>query len=108
MRPGGKFRISGQTICGVYVEASSLQKLSFSLRLDGNFASKDGVDHVGGIDVLVSRVPILVVVFVTTPVLLPVVLGRIVFSGPPRVDVFKDTTFFHRVIGLVVELAWSL
>jgi len=80
------------------------------LRLDGNFAYEDGVDHVGGTDILVSWVPILVVVFVfvTTPVLLPVFLGRIVLSSPLRVDAFKDTTFFHRVIRLGVELARSL
>jgi len=68
------------------------------------------VDHIGGIDILVSWVPILVIVlvFVTAPVLFPVVLGRIVLSSPPCVDAFEDTTFFHRVIGLGVELAWSL
>jgi len=68
------------------------------------------VDHVGGTDILVSWVPILVIVliFVTAPVLLPVILGRVVLSSPLRVDAFKDTAFFHRVIGLGVELARSL
>jgi len=110
VRPGRKFRIGDQTVCVVHVEAGSLQELSFSLRLDGNFASKDGVDHVSGIEILVSWVPILVVVFVfvTMPVLLPVFLGRIVLSSPLRVDAFEDTTFFHHVIGLGVELARSL
>jgi len=51
---------------------------------------------------------LVVFVFVTAPVLLPVVLGRIVLSSPPCVDAFEDTTFFHRVIGLGVELARSL
>jgi len=107
MRPGRKFWIGDQTICAVHVEAGSLQELSFLLRIDGNFASEDGVDHVGGTDILVSRVPIMVIVFVfvTTPVLLPVFLGRIVLSGPLRVDAFEDTAFFHPVNGFGVELA---
>ena len=68
------------------------------------------MDHVGGTDVLVSWVPILVVVFVfvTTAVLLPVFLGRNVLSSPLHVDAFEDMTFFHCVIGLGVELARSL
>jgi len=104
-----KFWVGDQAVCAVHIEASSLQELSLSFRLDGNLASEDGVDHVGGTDILVSWVPILVVifVFVTTPVLLPVFLSGIVLSGPLCVDDFEDTTFFHRVIGLGVELAWS-
>ena len=110
MRPGRKFWVGDRTVCAVHVEASSLQELSLSFRLDGNFASEDRVDHVGGTDILVSWVPILVVVFVfvTTSVLLPIFLGGIVLSSPLCVDAFEDTTFFHRVIGLGMELAWSL
>jgi len=109
VRPGRKFWVGDQTVCAVHVEAGSLQELSFSLGFNGNFASKDGVDHVGGTDILVSWVPILVVVFVfvTTPVLLPIFLGGVVLSGPLCVDAFEDTTFFHRVIGLGMELARS-
>jgi hypothetical protein len=43
----------------------------------------------------------------TVPILLPVILGRIVLSSLPCVDAFEDTAFFHRVIGLGMELAWS-
>jgi len=59
---------------------------------------------------MVSWVPVLVLifVFVIAPVLFPVFLGGIVLSSPPRVDAFEDTTFFHHVIRLMVELAWSL
>ena len=66
--------------------------------------------HVGGTDILVPWVPILVVVFVflTASVLFPVFLGGISLSGPLCVDAFEDTAFFHRVIGLGVELARSL
>ena len=80
------------------------------LGFDGNFASEDRVDHVGRFDIQVSWVPILVLVFVfvIAPVLLRVFLGGIILSGPPRVDAFEDTTFFHRVVRLGVELARSL
>ena len=90
MRPGRKFWVGDQTVYAVHVEAGSLQELSFSLGFDGNFASEDGVDHVGGTDVLVSWVPILVVVFifVTTSVMLPVFLGGFVLSGLLCVDTF--------------------
>jgi len=67
------------------------------------------VYHVGGTDILVSWVPILVIVFVflTASVLFPVFLGGISLSGPLCVDAFEDTTFFHRVVGLGLELARS-
>jgi len=67
------------------------------------------VYHVGGTDILVPWVPILVVVFVflTAFVLFPVFLGGIPLSGPLYVDAFEDTTFFHRVVGLGMELARS-
>jgi len=88
VRPGRKFWVGDQTVCAVHVEASSLQELSFSLGFDGNFAFEDGVDHVDGTDVLVSWVPILVVVFVTMSVPLPVFHGRIVLSSSQCVDAF--------------------
>ena len=109
MRPGREFRVSDQAVCAVHFKACSLQELSFSFRLYGNFASEDGVHHVGGTDILVSWVPILVVVFVfmTMSVLFPIFLGGIPLSSPLCVDAFEDTAFFHRVIGLGMELAWS-
>ena len=54
-------------------------------------------------------VPILVVVFVflTASIMFPSFLGGISLSGPLCVDAFEDTTFFHRMIGLGMELARS-
>jgi len=54
-------------------------------------------------------VSILVIVFVllTASVLFPIFLGGISLSGPLCVDAFEDTTFFHRVVGLGMELARS-
>jgi len=34
-------------------------------------------------------------------------LGGIPLGGPLCVDAFEDTTFFHRMVGLGTELAWS-
>ena len=109
MRLGRKFRVSDQAICAVHIEAGSLQELSLSFRLDGNFASDDGVHHVGGTDILVLWVPILVVVivFVTVSVLFSIFLGGIPLSSPLRIDAFEDMTLIHHVIRLGMELAWS-
>jgi len=63
--------------------------------------------HVGGTDILVSWVPILVVVFVFVSILFPVFLDRVSLSGPLSVNAFEDATFFHRVVGLAMELARS-
>jgi len=88
VRPGRELRVSDQTIRDVHIEAGSLQELSFSFGFDGNFASKDGMYHVGGADILVSWVPILVVVLVFVPILFPVFLNRVSLSGPLSVDAF--------------------
>jgi hypothetical protein len=42
VRPGREFWVGDQAICAVHIEEGSLQELSFSFRLDGNFASEDG------------------------------------------------------------------
>ena len=80
----GKFRVGDQTIGAVHIEASPLQEFSFSFWLDGDFSSKNGVYHVGGTDVLVPRVPILVIVFVflTVSVLFPVFSWRRLSKRP--------------------------
>jgi len=67
------------------------------------------VYHVGGTDVLLPWVPILVVifVFVTVSILFPIFLDGIPLGSPLCVDAFEDTAFFHRVDGLGMELAWS-
>jgi len=100
---------SDQAVRAVHIEASSLQELCFSFRFDGNFASKDGMHHVGGTDILVPWVPILVVifVFVTVSIRLPVFLDGIPLSSPLCVDTFADVAFFHHMVGFGMELARS-
>ena len=57
-----------------------------------------------------SWVPILVVVFIflTASVLLPIFLGGISLSGPLCVDTFEDMAFFHRMVHRMVELGMEL
>ena len=54
-------------------------------------------------------VPILVVVFVfmTASIMFPSFVGGVTLSSPLCIDVFEDTTFFHHVVRLGMELAWS-
>ena len=63
--------------------------------------------HVGGTDILMSWVPILVVVFVflTVSVLLSIFLGGIPLGGPLCVDAFEDAAFFHHMVRHGMELA---
>ena len=65
--------------------------------------------YVGWVDVLVPWVPILVVVFIflTASVMFPSFLGAIPLGSPLCVDAFEDTTFFHHMVGLGMELARS-
>ena len=65
--------------------------------------------YIGRVDVLMSWVPIVVVVFVflTASVLFPIFRGGISLSGPLCVDAFEDMVFFHHVVGLGMELAPS-
>ena len=108
MRPWGKFWIGNQAIGAIHIKAGSLQELSFSLGLDGNFATKDGVHHISGTDISVSWVPILVVVvFLTVSILFPIFLDGVPLSSPLCVDAFEETAFFHRVVRLGMELARS-
>ena len=108
MRPGRKLQVGDQAVCAIHIAADSLQELCLSFKFDGNLASEDRVHHVSGTDILVSRVPILVVVFVfvAMSVLFPVFLGGVPLSSPLCVDAFEDMAFFHHVIGFGMELAW--
>ena len=65
--------------------------------------------HVSWVDVLMPWVPVLVVVFVflTTSVMFPSYFGSVSLSSPLCIDAFEDMAFFHRVVRLRMELAWS-
>ena len=62
MRPRREPEI-GEEVIGVgHVQASTGEQLAFPLGLDGHFASDGGVHAIGWLDVLVTRVCIVVVV----------------------------------------------
>ena len=65
------------------------------------------MNYVGWMDVLMSWVPVLVVVFVllVASVVFPGSFGGVSLSGPLRVDALEDTTFFHRVVRIGMKLA---
>ena len=65
--------------------------------------------YVGRVDVLVPWVPVLVVVlvFLTASVMFSSFFGSIPLGGLLCVDAFEDMAFFHRMVGLGVELARS-
>jgi len=64
------------------------------------------MDDVGWVDVLVAWILVLVLILVLS--IAPIVLARrfcgVSLDGLLCVDAFEDTTFFHCVIGLGVEL----
>ena len=63
--------------------------------------------YIGWVDV--PWVPVLVVVFVflIASVMFPSCFGGVSLSSPLCIDAFEDTTFFHRVVRLGMELAES-
>jgi hypothetical protein len=69
------------------------------------------VNSFGGIDVLVTRISILCVVIVIVTVTLRSIINgfwSIIVSKLFGVDVPKETTVLHGVIGLGMDLAWTL
>ena len=69
----------GDEVVGVgHVQASAGEQLAFSFGLDGHFASNDGVDTIGWLDVLVTGIYVFIIVVLVA--LLPCIvrlIGRI-------------------------------
>ena len=65
--------------------------------------------YVGWVDVLMSWVSVLVVVFILliASVMFPSSFGDVSLSSTLCIDALKDATFFHRVVRLGMKLAWS-
>ena len=63
----------GDEVVGVgHVQASAGEQLVFSFGLDGHFATNDGVDVIGWLDVLVMGICVFIIVVLVT--LLPCVV----------------------------------
>jgi hypothetical protein len=67
------------------------------------------VDDISWIDILMARIPVLVLVLVllVVPIAFAGGFGGVTLDGLLHVNTFEDTTFFHCVVGLRMELAWS-
>ena len=62
VRPWRESRI-GEEVVGVgHVQASVGEQLAFSFGLDGHFASNDGVDVIGWLGILVTRIYVFIIV----------------------------------------------
>ena len=89
----------GDKVVGVgHVQASTGEQLAFSLGLDGHFASNDGVYAISWLDILVTRICVVIVVVLVT--LFPCIVrlvGRI-RSLLTRVDRLENATVLHGVV----------
>ena len=98
MRPRREPRI-GKEIVGVgHVQASAGEQLAFLFGLDGHFAFDDGVHAIGWLDVLVTRVCIVIVVILIA--LFPCVVrlvGRIQ-SLLTHVDRLENAAILHGMV----------
>ena len=102
MRPRREPRIGDEVVGVGHVQTSVGEQLAFPFGLDGYFASNDGVDAIGWLDVLVTRICIFIIVVLVA--LLPYVVrlvGRI-RSLLTRVDRLENVTILHGMVRLGV------
>ena len=98
VRPRREPRI-GEEVIGIgHVQASTGEQLAFLLGLDGHFASDDGVHVIGWLDILVTRVCIVVVVILV--VLFPCIVRLVgcVWSLLTRVDRLENAAILHSMV----------
>ena len=89
----------GEEVVGVgHVQASAGEQLAFSFGLDGHFTSDDGVYMIGWLDVLVTRVYIVIVVILIA--LFPYVVRLVgcIRSLLMRVDRLENTAILHGMV----------
>ena len=77
MRPRREPWIGDEVVGVGHVQASTCEQLAFSFGLDEHFASNDGVDAVGWLDVLVMEICVFIIVVLVT--LLPCVVRLVRF-----------------------------
>ena len=89
----------GEEIVGVgHVQASAGEQLAFSFGLDGHFASNDGVDMIGWLDVLVTRIYVFIIVVLIA--LFPCIVRLVgcIQSLLTRVDRFENMAILHSMV----------
>ena len=89
----------GDEVVGVgHVQASVGEQLAFSFDLDGHFASNDGVDAIGWLDVLVTGVCVFIIVVLIA--LFPSVVRFVgcIQSLLTRVDRLENVAILHGMV----------
>ena len=98
VRPRREPRISDEVVGVGHVQAGAGEQLAFSFVLDGHFASNDGMDAIGWLDILVTGIYVFIIVVLVA--LFPYVVrlvGRI-RSLLMRVDRLENATVLHGVV----------
>ena len=110
MEPGGEPGISDAVVSISDIQAGLAEQLVLAFALDGHLAPEDGLDLVGGVDVAVMGIliPFVLIIFFLALLLNVVRLAVVVLGFLARVDVLEDATILHGVVGLGVDLAWTL
>ena len=98
MRPRREPWISEEIVGVGHVQASAGEQLAFSFGLDGHFASDDGVHTIGWLDVLVTRVCIVIIVILVA--LFPCVVRLVgcIRSLLTRVDRLENAAILHGMV----------
>ena len=98
VRPRREPRIGDEVIGVGHVQASMGEQLAFLLGLDGHFAFDDGVHAIGWLDVLVTRVCIVVVVILVA--LFPYVIRLVgcIRSLLTRIDRLENVAILHGMV----------
>jgi hypothetical protein len=70
VRLGRELGIGDEVSSAIDVQTCPLEQLAFSLEFDRHLVVEDGVDNVSGVDVLITRIPVLfvIVILVVMPV----------------------------------------
>ena len=98
VRPRGEPQIGDEVVGVGHVQASTGEQLAFSFGLDGHFASNDGVDTIGWLDVLVTRICVFIIVVLVA--LFPCVVrlvGRI-WSLLTHVDRLENVAILYGMV----------
>ena len=98
VRPRREPRISDEVVGVGHIQAGVGEQLAFSFGLDGHFASNDGVDAIGWLDVLVTGICVFIIIVLVT--LLPCVVRLVgcIRSLLARVDRFEDMAILHGMV----------
>ena len=98
VRPRREPRIGDEVVAIGHVQASMGEQLALSFGLNGHFAPHDGVDAVGWLDVLVTRICVFVVVVLVA--LFPCIVRLVgcVQSLLTRIDRLENVAIFHGMV----------